>query len=44
MAISAKRKTGNHMVFVQDTHHLTQLINNIKKVKGVTSAVRIDSN
>jgi guanosine-3',5'-bis(diphosphate) 3'-pyrophosphohydrolase len=35
---------GTIMVFVQDTGHLTQLMNNIKKVKGVTSVIRIDSN
>ncbi|MBX7202310.1 MAG: RelA/SpoT family protein [Bacteroidia bacterium] len=34
---------GTIMVFVHDTTHLTELIGKIKKVKGVTSAVRIDS-
>jgi len=34
---------GNIMVFVHDTQHLTELINKIKKVKGVTAAIRIDS-
>jgi GTP diphosphokinase / guanosine-3',5'-bis(diphosphate) 3'-diphosphatase len=35
---------GTIMVFVHDTEHLTELINKIKKVKGVTSALRVDSN
>lgn len=35
---------GNIMVFVHDTNHLNDLIDKIKKVKGVTSASRIDSN
>jgi GTP pyrophosphokinase len=34
---------GNIMVFVHDTTHLTDLISKIKKVKGITSAVRVDS-
>ena len=34
---------GNIMVFVHDTTHLTDLIGKIKKVKGITSAVRVDS-
>lgn len=34
---------GNIMVFVHDTNHLTDLIQKIKKVKGVTSAVRVDT-
>lgn len=34
---------GNIMVFVHDTHHLTDLINKIKQVKGVTSVQRVDS-
>lgn len=33
---------GNIMVFVQDTNHLTNLMNKIKKVKGVTSSQRVD--
>ncbi|MFN5318530.1 MAG: RelA/SpoT family protein [Bacteroidia bacterium] len=35
---------GNIMVFVQDTHHLTELMGKIKQVKGVTSVMRVDSN
>lgn len=35
---------GNIMVFVYDTHHLTDLMSKIKQVKGVTSVMRIDSN
>jgi GTP pyrophosphokinase len=35
---------GNIMVFVQDTHHLTELMGKIKQVKGVTSVMRMDSN
>lgn len=35
---------GTIMVFVHDTQHLTELIGKISKVKGVTSAIRIDSN
>jgi GTP pyrophosphokinase len=35
---------GNIMVFVHDTNHLTDLINKIKKLKGVTSCTRVDSN
>ena len=34
---------GNIMVFVQDTNHLTELIEKIKGVKGVTSVMRVDS-
>jgi guanosine-3',5'-bis(diphosphate) 3'-pyrophosphohydrolase len=34
---------GKVMVFVQDTNHLTELIGKIKKVKGVTSCIRADS-
>jgi (p)ppGpp synthase/HD superfamily hydrolase len=32
------------MVFVQDTNHLTELMEKIKEVKGVTSVIRVDSN
>jgi GTP diphosphokinase / guanosine-3',5'-bis(diphosphate) 3'-diphosphatase len=35
---------GNIMVFVHDTHHLTELMSKIKQVKGVTSVMRVDSN
>jgi GTP pyrophosphokinase len=35
---------GNIMVFVQDTNHLTELMEKIKEVKGVTSVIRVDSN
>jgi guanosine-3',5'-bis(diphosphate) 3'-pyrophosphohydrolase len=35
---------GNIMVFVQDTNHLTELMEKIKEVKGVTSVMRVDSN
>jgi guanosine-3',5'-bis(diphosphate) 3'-pyrophosphohydrolase len=35
---------GNIMVFVHDTHHLTELMSKIKQVKGVTSVLRVDSN
>ena len=35
---------GNIMVFVQDTNHLTELMEKIKGVKGVTSVMRVDSN
>ena len=35
---------GTIFVFVFDTIHLTELIEKIKKVKGVTNAFRIDSN
>ena len=35
---------GTIMVFVQDTHHLTELMGKIKGVKGVTSVQRVDSN
>ncbi len=35
---------GNIMVFVHDTHHLTDLMSKIKQVKGVTSVLRVDSN
>jgi GTP diphosphokinase / guanosine-3',5'-bis(diphosphate) 3'-diphosphatase len=35
---------GNIMVFVQDTHHLTDLMKKIKEVKGVTAVTRVDSN
>jgi hypothetical protein len=31
-------------VFVQDTNHLTELMEKIKGVKGVTSVMRVDSN
>jgi GTP pyrophosphokinase len=34
---------GNIMVFVHDTHHLTELMDKIKQVKGVTSVLRVDS-
>jgi GTP diphosphokinase / guanosine-3',5'-bis(diphosphate) 3'-diphosphatase len=33
---------GNIMVFVQDTHHLTELISKLKKVEGVLSVTRVD--
>jgi GTP pyrophosphokinase len=35
---------GNIMVFVHDTHHLTDLMKKIKEVKGVTAVTRVDSN
>jgi len=34
---------GQIMVFVHDTNHLTELINNLKKINGVLSVTRIDS-
>lgn len=34
---------GNIMVFVHDTHHLTDLMKKIKQVKGVTAVTRVDS-
>jgi len=33
---------GRVMVFVQDTSHLTNLIKNLKNVKGVTKIKQID--
>jgi GTP pyrophosphokinase len=35
---------GTVMVFVQDTEHLTELMKKLKKVNGVFSITRIDSN
>jgi len=35
---------GTIMVFVQDTNHLTELTENLKKVPGVLNIYRIDSN
>lgn len=35
---------GTIMVFVHDTHHLTELIKKLKKVHGVQSITRMDSN
>ena len=35
---------GTIMVFVQDTHHMTELTENLKKVPGVLNVFRIDSN
>jgi GTP diphosphokinase / guanosine-3',5'-bis(diphosphate) 3'-diphosphatase len=35
---------GTIMVFVNDTNHLTSLINKMKKVNGVQNVFRIDSN
>ncbi len=35
---------GTVMVFVHDTNHLTELIKKLKKVNGVLTATRIDSN
>jgi guanosine-3',5'-bis(diphosphate) 3'-pyrophosphohydrolase len=35
---------GTIMVFVNDTNHLTELIKKLKKVNGVLSVTRIDSN
>ncbi|HEY0030183.1 MAG TPA: bifunctional (p)ppGpp synthetase/guanosine-3',5'-bis(diphosphate) 3'-pyrophosphohydrolase [Bacteroidia bacterium] len=35
---------GTVMVFVQDTNHLTELMKKLKKVNGVLSVSRIDSN
>jgi guanosine-3',5'-bis(diphosphate) 3'-pyrophosphohydrolase len=34
---------GTIMVYVHSTEHLTQLINKLKKVNGVTNIVRLDS-
>ncbi|MEZ5172759.1 MAG: bifunctional (p)ppGpp synthetase/guanosine-3',5'-bis(diphosphate) 3'-pyrophosphohydrolase [Bacteroidia bacterium] len=34
---------GNIMVFVHDTHHLTELMQKIREVKGVTAVSRVDS-
>lgn len=34
---------GNIMVFVHDTHHLTELMKKIREVKGVTAVSRVDS-
>ena len=33
---------GRVMVFVQDTSHLTNLIKNLKNVKGITKIEQID--
>lgn len=33
---------GQVMVFVDDTHHLTELMNKLKKVNGVLSVARVD--
>ena len=35
---------GTIMVFVQDTNHLTELTENLKKVPGVLNVFRVDSN
>ncbi len=35
---------GTIMVFVHDAKHLSHLIDNLKKVKGVTNVIRIDNN
>ncbi|MCC6838140.1 MAG: bifunctional (p)ppGpp synthetase/guanosine-3',5'-bis(diphosphate) 3'-pyrophosphohydrolase [Bacteroidia bacterium] len=35
---------GTIMVFVQDTNHLTELMKKLKKVNGVLTVTRIDSN
>lgn len=35
---------GTITVFVQDTQHLTNLVNNLKKIKGVHKVTRIDAN
>ncbi|HEY6162688.1 MAG TPA: bifunctional (p)ppGpp synthetase/guanosine-3',5'-bis(diphosphate) 3'-pyrophosphohydrolase [Bacteroidia bacterium] len=35
---------GTLMVFVHDTHHLTELMSKLKKVNGVLTVTRIDSN
>ncbi len=35
---------GTIMVFVHDAKHLSHLIDNLMKVKGVTSVIRIDNN
>jgi GTP pyrophosphokinase len=35
---------GTVMVFVHDTNHLTELMKKLKKVNGVLSVSRIDSN
>ena len=35
---------GTIMVFVNDTHHLTDLMKKLKKVNGVLNVMRIDSN
>ncbi len=35
---------GTIMVFVHDTHHLTELMKKLKKVKGVLTVTRIDGN
>ena len=35
---------GTIMVFVHDTHHLTELMGKIKQVKGVTTVIRFDTN
>ncbi len=35
---------GTVMVFVQDTNHLTELMKKLKKVNGVLSVTRLDSN
>jgi GTP diphosphokinase / guanosine-3',5'-bis(diphosphate) 3'-diphosphatase len=34
---------GTIMVFVHDTHHLTELMNKLKKIQGVQTVTRIDS-
>jgi GTP pyrophosphokinase len=35
---------GTIMVFVHDAKHLNHLIDRMKKVKGVTNVIRIDTN
>ena len=35
---------GTLMVFVHDTHHLTELMSKLKKVNGVLTVTRMDSN
>ena len=35
---------GTIMVFVHDTHHLTELMSKLKKVHGVINVTRVDSN
>jgi guanosine-3',5'-bis(diphosphate) 3'-pyrophosphohydrolase len=35
---------GTVQVYVQDTNHLTTLINNLKKVRGVQTVYRFDKN